>query len=597
MAEMARRPAVLALLAAGLALAAAVVVRVGAGATWEVLRGVRPLAWAAAAILTGVAYALRGARSRAWERRLGLADALGLVLIGFMGNNLLPARRGELLRARCTASRTKADETAALASIAAERTLDALAIALLGLAGAALAPLDPWARLALAAASLAVATPAAVLVYGVFSDARGRRLDAFHARFPGHLTRYARDRVVHFLESLQPLRDGRVLARAALVTAAIWAAELAAYGFFARAVGIPLDAPAVLAFVAAVNLASLFPLPGGLGVIELVATAVLARGGVAAPAALAMVLLQHGTQYALVTAGGWVLYLGGRFRGISLVARGAPRASAADAAPAAILAGTQEHLAALAAAEALEAPAPRVVALSIVIPAYNEQARLPRTLLETLRWCAREKVNAEVLVVDDGSRDGTLALGRLFEEQDRRVRVLACPHAGKGAAVRMGMLNARGRRVLFMDADGATPLDQIPKLVTAIDAGRDVAIGSRVAQRPGEARLETSLHRKLIGRTFAFLVNLLAVPGIGDTQCGFKMFRAEVVRAIFGRQRMDGFAFDVEVLYLAHRLGLSVEEIPVDWAAQPGSKVNLVTDSIRMLRDVARVRWMHRQVE
>jgi dolichyl-phosphate beta-glucosyltransferase len=158
------------------------------------------------------------------------------------------------------------------------------------------------------------------------------------------------------------------------------------------------------------------------------------------------------------------------------------------------------------------------------------------------------------------------------------------------------MLNARGRRVLFMDADGATPLDQIPKLLAAIDGGSDVAIGSRVAQRPGEARLETTAHRRLIGRTFAFLVNLLAVPGIADTQCGFKMFRREAVRPIFGRQRMHGFAFDVEVLYLAHRLGLAVAEIPVDWIGQPGSKVNLVTDSIRMLRDVARVRWMHREV-
>lgn len=586
-------------LAAGLALAAAVAWWVGPAATRAVMAGVRPELWLAALALALLAYALRGARWLVWDRRLGFADALGLVLIGFMGNNLLPARRGELLRARCTAFRTRADASSALALVAAERTLDALAIAACGAAAAAWAPLGSAARGVLLGGSLAVAAPAAVLLTGVFSDSRGRRLDAIHARFPGHLTRYARDRAVYFLQALQPLRHAPRLVAAILVTGAIWAAEAAACATFARAAGVPLATPAVLVFLAAVNLASLFPLPGGLGAIELAATAALSAAGVPPPAALAMVLLQHGTQYALVTASGLALYAGGRFRGISLLGlpEPAPRAPPPDPEDPALLAAARRHLDGLAAADALQPPAHGEAELSIVIPAYDEQARLPRTLLETLRWCTRQGIGAEVLVVDDGSRDATLALGRLFEEQDRRVRVIACPHMGKGAAVRMGMLNARGRRVLFMDADGATPLDQIPKLLAAMDAGRDVAIGSRVAQRPGQTRLEARLHRKVMGRTFAFLVNLLAVPGVADTQCGFKMFRREVVRPVFGRQRMHGFAFDVEILYLAHRLGLAVEEIPVDWVSQPGSKVNLVTDSMRMLRDIARVRWMHRAIE
>jgi dolichyl-phosphate beta-glucosyltransferase len=236
------------------------------------------------------------------------------------------------------------------------------------------------------------------------------------------------------------------------------------------------------------------------------------------------------------------------------------------------------------------------VQLSVVIPAYNERERLPRTVLETIRWCDGEKLDFEVIIADDGSKDETLALARQFEQSDHRVRAIACPHLGKGAAVRMGMLNARGSRVLFMDADGATPLSEIPKLLTAIEAGNDVAVGSRVMRRSGEVEIKALLHRRLIGRTFAFFVNLFAFEGIADTQCGFKMFRAQAATAIFSRQKLVGFAFDVEILYIARQLSLSIAEIPVNWVAQPGSKVNLVTDSIKMLWDISHVRWLHRDV-
>ena len=237
------------------------------------------------------------------------------------------------------------------------------------------------------------------------------------------------------------------------------------------------------------------------------------------------------------------------------------------------------------------------IGLSIVIPAYNEQARLPRTVLETIHWCTTEKLNFELLIADDGSRDETLALARLFEESDIRVRALACPHMGKGATVRLGVLNAQGEAILFMDADGATPLSEIPKLMAAIRSGADVAIGSRVIQSPGEVEIKTPLHRKIIGRVFAFFVNLFAIEGIGDTQCGFKMFRREAAQAIFSRQKTAGFAFDVEILYIARRLGFSIAEIPVNWVAQPGSKVNLVSDSIKMLWDITQVRWLQRHAE
>ncbi len=237
------------------------------------------------------------------------------------------------------------------------------------------------------------------------------------------------------------------------------------------------------------------------------------------------------------------------------------------------------------------------VYLSIVIPAYNEEERLPRTVLETLSFCTRKNLDFEIVIADDGSRDATLRLAQLFEERDARVRPLSCPHLGKGSDVRMGMLNARGQNVLFMDADGATPLTEIDKLIAALEAGNDVAFGSRALRLDDGVKVKTSLHRRLIGRVFAFFVGVLAVGGIKDTQCGFKMFRREAVAAIFPLQKTPGFAFDVEILYIARRLGLSIVEVPVNWVAQPGSKVNLVSDSIKMLWDIAQIRWMHRHFQ
>jgi dolichyl-phosphate beta-glucosyltransferase len=311
-----------------------------------------------------------------------------------------------------------------------------------------------------------------------------------------------------------------------------------------------------------------------------------------------MILLQHGDQYFFTTITGGILYLAGGLYRVSLRdPKGDKARTSAPPASANVLENVRSSLNQLGELVELK-PARRAdIQLSIVIPAYNEQARLPRTVLEAIHWCTTEKLKFELIVADDGSRDATLALARLFEESDVRVRALACPHMGKGAAVRLGVLNAQGEAILFMDADGATPMGEIPKLQSAIAAGADVAIGSRVLQSPGEVEVKTSLHRKIIGRVFAFFVNLFAIEGIADTQCGFKMFRRDAAHAIFSRQKTSGFAFDVEILFIARRLGLSIAEIPVNWIAQPGSKVNLVRDSIKMLWDISHIRWLQRHSE
>lgn len=228
--------------------------------------------------------------------------------------------------------------------------------------------------------------------------------------------------------------------------------------------------------------------------------------------------------------------------------------------------------------------------LSIVIPAYNEEARLAPTLREAVDYFRAIRRDVEILVVDDGSRDATslltLQLGREWEE----LRLLRLPsNRGKGYAVRTGVVNARGRLILFADADGATPIVEVQRLEEALEAGADVAIGSRVLTDAG-VEVRAHPHRRLIGRAFHLLVRSLTVHGIHDTQCGFKLFRAAAAQELFSRMRMNGFSFDVEVLLMAQGRGYRIAEVPVNWTHQPGSRVNLVVDSLRMARDLFTIR-------
>jgi dolichyl-phosphate beta-glucosyltransferase len=578
-----------------------VLANVGLHETIASVRQSRPSFLILGFALMVLAYLVRSARWLIWESSLSYWNSLRLILIGFMGNNILPARLGELLRAHCTSPKTSDDRgrTTALASISAERILDGVTLATFGLAGIALVPIGRPFKEILFFVSLGFAVLALVLIVSIRSHGATRSLiGAASRKFPGHLPAYAHEKATQFLEGLLPLRVPTRMLQAIVASAFIWAIELASYYCFGLAVWRGMTIEIALMFVVAVNFASLIPLSiGGIGPIEAAGPLFLVSSGVPAyPMALAMVLLQHGSQYLFTTASGATFYLTGGFHRISLRHPKNPIRQRSTAAPfSTVVDDTRSVLGEMSSSLGLRPRHPTDVQLSIVIPAYNEQARLPRTVLETISWCTRRALSFELIISDDGSKDQTLALGRLFEETDVRIRTLACPHMGKGAAVRFGMLNARGRQVLFMDADGATPLDEIPKLVNALDQGHDVAIGSRIVQNPGEVEIKTSLHRRLIGRCFALLVNLFAFGGIGDTQCGFKMFRREAALAIFSRQKTSGFAFDVEILFIARRLALSIAELPVNWVGQPGSKVNLVTDSFKMLWDICRMKWLHRK--
>jgi dolichyl-phosphate beta-glucosyltransferase len=237
--------------------------------------------------------------------------------------------------------------------------------------------------------------------------------------------------------------------------------------------------------------------------------------------------------------------------------------------------------------------------LTIVVPAYNESARLPQTLGSIDHFIVDSHLTVELLVVDDGSTDDTSQIAQSHNSSAARFAVMSLPHRGKASAVRAGMLAATGRHVLFTDADLSTPITYATKLTEALDGGADVAIGSR--EGIGATRVGEPAYRHIMGRVFNAVVRLLAVPGINDTQCGFKAFRQEAAQNIFSRTLLHAgegpvqgprvTGFDVEVLFLARQVGYTVVEVPVYWEHVAGSKVQPLPDSFRMFADVLRVRW------
>ena len=226
--------------------------------------------------------------------------------------------------------------------------------------------------------------------------------------------------------------------------------------------------------------------------------------------------------------------------------------------------------------------------LSVVIPAFNESARIIGTLDELAQYLGEQEYTSEVLVVDDGSADDTAELVRRWAADRSDTFVISIPHAGKGWAVRAGMLAARGSYRLMCDADLAMPVHWVGEFMTRMETGLDIVIGSREAS--GARRFDEPAYRHLMGRVFNGVVRLLAVRGFQDTQCGFKCFRAEVADQLFRLQRTRGMGFDVEILFLAGKRGFSIEEMPIDWYHQDISKVRPGVDTIDMLKDTIAIR-------
>lgn len=230
------------------------------------------------------------------------------------------------------------------------------------------------------------------------------------------------------------------------------------------------------------------------------------------------------------------------------------------------------------------------VALSLVIPAWCEASRLPASLRRVARWLDARGQRAEVLVVDDGSPDATAGVARALAPLFAELRVLRhADNRGKGAAVRTGVLAARGRAVAFVDADLAAPIEALSRLLAALELGADVAVASRRAQGADIARAQP-LPRRLAAAAFRRATALLVPTGVRDTQCGLKAFRREAARRLAAAARVDGWAFDVEWLALARRDGLRVTEVPVRWSDDPRSQLRLGRAALPVARDLLAIR-------
>jgi len=231
--------------------------------------------------------------------------------------------------------------------------------------------------------------------------------------------------------------------------------------------------------------------------------------------------------------------------------------------------------------------------LSIIVPAHNEEQRLPGSLDKIVAFLEKQDYKAEVIVVENASQDNTAAVVEGFMARYPFISLIREERQGKGLAVKLGMLAAQGEHLFICDADLSMPIEEVAKFLPPALEDYDVAIASREVE--GSRRYGEPAYRHIMGRVFNFLVRLLTVPGFQDTQCGFKCFRREVAHDIFPYQTIDGWGFDVEVLFIAHKRGYRIVEVPINWYYMASSRVNPVKDTLSMLRELLRVRLNDRQ--
>ena len=233
--------------------------------------------------------------------------------------------------------------------------------------------------------------------------------------------------------------------------------------------------------------------------------------------------------------------------------------------------------------------------LSVIIPAYNEEERLPRTLVRMVRFFRQYQTSFEIVVVNDGSTDNSKTIIQKYGEKFKEIILVGYPeNRGKGYAVNQGVLKGSGDLFLFSDADLSTPLEEYGKLLPFINSGYDIVIGSRRIKGAG-IRIRQPIHRRILGRGFGLLTQIFFLRGIKDSQCGFKLFKSSVAKKAFGKRKVDGFSFDVEVLYVAKiKLHARIREVPVEWSDSARlSKVRAGRETFRMLKDLFRIRKLH----
>ncbi len=560
----------------------------------EVFRNIRSarldyLFWAV--VLTTLSYLLRALR---WPyffklRPPAFVDSFRCLIVGFFMNNVLPARIGELVRAHLGGRATKQSRTYVLATIAGERLVDGVTISALFVVlfsfFATAVERSEGREIFYVAYFFGFAAVAVVCVL-IIREYLFRLLTRLGAILPGHLSNYTLVRVRRFIEGLEPMMMPRRLLAISIWSVTIWSVELLVYAFVAKAFHQELSIGAIGLFLAAVNFSSLIPAaPGGIGVIEAFATLALNHIGIDREIAFVMVATQHLIQFAVVGIPGLIFSVTGTVHPSEI--SDSDENAEVDAEDLGV-----ETLASgpVSTAEIGDKTTFSVGRVSVVIPSFNEELRLPSTLKSIFDFFEQQGSDYEVIVVDDGSSDKTSDVARDFGSRAPRFKLLRYDrNQGKGYAVRLGMMEATGERILYNDADGASPIYEIERLEAALRNGADVAIGSR-AMFSRDTAVQTVWYRKFMGRVFNASVNFLVLPGIADTQCGFKLFTRSAARYIFSRQTANRFSFDVEILFLARKAGFRIAEVPINWTNVPGSKVSLVKDSCAMFIDVVRFR-------
>jgi len=518
-----------------------------------------------------------------------LKDSWKCLIVGFFMNNVLPARIGEFVRAHLGGRATGLSRSTVLATVAGERLADGLCISLIFAAffiySGSLEDSRSAGQIFNVALLFGLAGIATVLV--LFQREKFfEQLEKLAQIMPGTFSHYAYEKARKFVDGLEPMLQPLKLIKISIWSLVVWLIELSVYIIISKSFGLEMGLGRAALFMAAVNFSSLIPAaPGGIGVIEALATAALVSVGIERELALSMVVVQHLIQITVVGIPG-SYYFFKNFRGKIPAETEKWEGQEAEE-----ISDVSQNIPERVPAGKIEKKKPGSgIWLSVVIPAYNEEERISKTLVSVSDYLNERGGDYEVVVVDDGSLDQTARVVAGFENLNPRVRLLSYgENRGKGFALRFGVKNSKGELVLINDADGASPIEEVERLENALSKGAQVAIGSR-AMISRETAVRSVWYRKLLGKAFNGFVNFMVLPGIADTQCGFKLFEREIAQDLFGRQRADGFSFDVEILFLARKAGYKIVEVPINWTNIPGSKVNLLKDSIYMGLDVFKFR-------
>ncbi len=544
-----------------------------------------------AAVIMLLGYFLRALRWPLFFDRSApsLKDSWKCLIVGFFMNNILPARIGEFVRAHLGGRATGLSRSTVLATVAGERLADGLCISLIFAVfffiSSGLEDSSSAGQLFKVALLFGLAGISTILI--LFKREQVFVLvEKLTQIMPGTFSHYAVEKAKKFIEGLEPMLQPAKLIKISAWSIVVWLVELSVYILISKSFGLEIGLGRAALFMAAVNFSSLIPAaPGGIGVIEALATASLVSVGIEREVALSMVVVQHLIQISVVGLPG-AHYFFRNLRGkIPVEAEswekeeGEEFSDVSQEVPERVPAGTIKK----------KSPGSGIW-LSVVIPAYNEEERISKTLVSVSDYLNGRGGNYEIVVVDDGSLDQTSKVVAGFEKLNPKVKLFSYgENRGKGYALRFGVKNSKGDLVLINDADGASPIEEVERLESALNKGAQIAIGSR-ALISRETAVNTVWYRKILGQVFNGFVNFMVLPGIADTQCGFKLFEKKIAKDLFDRQRAEGFSFDVEILFLARKSGYKIAEVPINWANVAGSKVNLVRDSFYMGVDVIKFR-------